>query len=246
MTLDREEILRSFEAWLDSVLAAEEPPQGLAGELLSTLVGAEPGPVGNGRSDLYSMWAAMTALTQEVKLQGRSFKQLSETLAPLANLAPELPEMERQAQERARREVLDVLLDLRDRLARGLDQVRAAREKMNDSMHSSWTARLLARIGAFRRAFETPAALEEAYQMNLERLDDTLAQFDVLEIACDGQPFDAKLMDAVDVEETDRRAEGTVLEVYRAGYEWKGEVHRPAHVKVARRPARPHSGENHE
>src|SRR5438105_11352412 len=84
------------------------------------------------------MWAAMTALTQEVKLQGRSFKQLSETLAPLANLAPELPEMERQAQERARREVLDVLLDLRDRLARGLDQVRAARERMNDPMQSSW------------------------------------------------------------------------------------------------------------
>jgi molecular chaperone GrpE (heat shock protein) len=42
-------------------------------------------------------------------------------------------------------------------------------------------------------------------------------------------------MHAVDVEETDQQAEGTVLEVYRAGYEWKGEVHRPARVKVARR-----------
>ena len=30
--------------------------------------------------DWYTMWAAMTALTQEVKLQGRAFKQLSETL----------------------------------------------------------------------------------------------------------------------------------------------------------------------
>jgi molecular chaperone GrpE (heat shock protein) len=244
--LDRETILRSFEAWLDSLLADEEPPQGLAGELLSTLVGAEPKPVSNGRCDLYSMWAAMTALTQEVKLQGRSFKQLSETLAPLANLAPELPEMERQAQERARREVLDVLLDLRDRLARGLDQVRAARERMNDPMQSSWIARLLARNRAFRRAFETPAALEEAYQMNLERLNDTLAQFDVQEIACDGQPFDPKSMDAVDVEETDQQAEGTVLEVYRAGYEWKGEVHRAAQVKVSRRPAGTHLGQNHD
>jgi len=244
--LDREEILRSFAAWLDRLLADEESPQGLGGELLSTLVGAEPKPVSNGRCDLYSMWAAMTALTQEVKLQGRSFKQLSETLAPLANLEPELPEMERQAQERARREVLDVLLDLRDRLARGLDQVRAARERMNDPMQSSWTARLLARNRAFRRAFETSAALEEAYQMNLERLDDTLAQFDVQEIACDGQSFDPRSMDAVDVEETDQQAEGTVLEVYRAGYEWKGEVHRPAQVKVSRRPAGTHPGENHD
>lgn len=246
MRLDREEILRRFEAWLDRLLAAEEPPQGLAGELLSTLVGAEPKPESNGRSDLYSMWAAVTAITQEVKFQGRSFKQLSETLAPLANLAPELAEMERQAQERARREVLDVLLDLRDRLARGLEQARAARERMNDSLESSWTARLLARHRAFRRALETRTALEEAHQMNLERLDDTLAQFDVQEIACDGQPFDPKSMDAVDVEETDQQDEGTVLEVYRAGYEWKGEIHRPAQVKVSRRPARTHPGENHE
>ena len=33
------------------------------------------------------MWAAVTALTQEVRLQGRSFKQLSESLAPVAILA---------------------------------------------------------------------------------------------------------------------------------------------------------------
>jgi molecular chaperone GrpE len=234
--LDRQEILRRFEVWLDSVLAAEEPPQGLADELLSSLGAEEPKSVSKGRCDLYSMWAAMTTATQEVKLQGRSFKQLSETLAPLAILAPQLPGMERQAQERARREMLDVFLDLRDRLARGLDQVRAARERMNDSMGSGWTARLLARNGSFRQALESVAALEEGYQMSLERLGDTLAQFGVQEIVCDGQPFDPKSMHAVDVEETDQEPEGRVLEVYRAGYEWKGEVHRPAQVKVARRP----------
>src|SRR3989442_7776080 len=67
--------------------------------------------------------------------------------------------------------------------------------------------------------------------MCMERLEDALAQFDVRKIACDGQPFDPKSMHAVDVEETDQEAEGTVLEVYRAGYEWMGEVHRPAQVK---------------
>src|SRR5207237_4604202 len=154
--LDREEILRRFEVCLVSSLAAEEPPQGLSAELLSSLA-AEPKPISNGRCDLYSMWAAMPALTQEVRLQGRSFKQLSESVAPITILAPQLPEMHREAQERARREVLDVFLDLRDRLARGLDQVRAARERMNDPMQSSWTARLLARNRAFRRAFETSA-----------------------------------------------------------------------------------------
>jgi hypothetical protein len=242
--LDREEILRRFEVWLDCVLATEDPPPGVGGDLLSSLLGTEPKPLNNGRCDLYSIWATMTALTQEVKLQGRSFKQLSETLAPLAILAPQLPEIERQAQELARREMLDVLLDLRDRLARGLDQVRGARERMDDSTRSSWTARLLGRNRAFRQALESVAALEEGYQIVVERLEDTLRQFEVQEIACEGQPFDPKSMHAVEVEETDQEAEGTVLEVYRAGYEWKGEVHRPAQVKVARRPAGQHTGEN--
>lgn len=235
VSLDREEILRRFEVWLGSVLAAEEPLQGLSAELLSSLT-AEPKPISNGRCDLYSMWAAVTALTQEVRLQGRSFKQLSESLTPIAILAPQLPEIHRAAQEQARREVLDVFLDLRDRLARGLDRVRASQKKMDDSLRSSWTVRLLARHPILRQAFESVTALEEGYQMSMERLVDTLAQFDVREIACEGERFDPKSMHAADVEETDKEAEGTVLEVYRAGYEWKGEVHRPAQVKVARKP----------
>jgi molecular chaperone GrpE (heat shock protein) len=235
VSLDRGEILHRFEVWLDSVLAAEEPPQGLSAELLSSL-GAEGKPISNGRCDFYSMWAAVTALTQEVRLQGRSFKQLSESLAPVAILAPQLPELHREAQESARREVLDVFLDLLDRLTRGLDQVRASQQRMDDSLRSSWTVRLLARHHTFRQAFENVTALQEGYQMSMERLKDALAQFDVREIACEGQRFDPKSMHAVEVEETDQEAEGTVLEVYRAGFEWKGQVHRPAQVKVARRP----------
>jgi molecular chaperone GrpE len=235
VNLDREEILRRFEVWLDSVLAAEEPPQGPSGELLSALLAAEPEAVGNEQCDLYSMWAAITALTQEVRLQGRSFKQLNEALAPLAILAPQLPDMRRETQQRARREVLDVFLDLHDRLVRGFDQVRASQEKMSHFLRSSWTARLLARHRAFLQAFETVEALREGYQMSIERLEDALTQFDVREIVCEGQRFDPKLMQAVDVEQSDEAAEGTVLEVYRTGYEWQGEVHRPAQVRVARR-----------
>ncbi len=242
VSLDREEILRRFEAWLDAVLAAEEPPQGIAAELLSCLA-AETEERGKDRCDLYSMWAAITALSQEVKLQGRSFKQLSETLAPVAELAPHLPEMQRKARESARREVLDALLDLRDRLGRGLDAARASQARMRDSLRSRWTARLLARHDTLRQASEGLAALEQGYRMSLERLNEVLAQFDVQEIPCQGQPFDPSSMHAVDVEETDEATEGTVVEVYRTGYAWKGEVHRPAQVRVARKPATTSSGD---
>jgi len=240
--VDREEILRRFEGWLDSVLALEEPPQGIAAELLSALT-VETGASDDGQCDLYSMWAAITALTQEVRLQGRTFKQLSETLAPVADLAPQLPEAQRKAEEQARREMLDVLLDLRDRLARGLDAARAGQTKMRESQLSTWAARLLARHASFRYASEALAALEEGYRMSLDRLDDVLAQFDVREISCLGQPFDPRSMHVVDVEETTEADEGTVVEVYRVGYEWQGAVHRPARVKVARSPVRVSPGD---
>ena len=77
--MSREEILRRFEKWLDSALAAEDPPRGVDAEILAALTGgdeaARPEPTAT-----YSLWAAMTALTQEVKLQGRSFKELNDTL----------------------------------------------------------------------------------------------------------------------------------------------------------------------
>lgn len=233
--MERDEILHRFEVWLDGVLSSEEVPQGIAAELLASLsAGAAAGP--EGQCDLYSMRAAVTSLTQEVKLQGRSFKQLSETLAPLADVAPQLAEMQREAQARARREMLDVLLDLRDRLGRGLEAARASQANTRATRQSSWQARLLARHALLRQASEGLTALVEGYRLSLERLDEVLAQFDVREIDCQGQPFDPGTMYAVEVEETDQATEGTVVEVYRAGYEWKGEVHRAAQVKVARKP----------
>jgi len=235
VNVDREEILRRFEAWLDRVLAAEESPQGIAAELLASL-SAAAAPDAEGQCDLYSMRSAVTSLTQEVKLQGRSFKQLNETLAPLADMALQLAEMQREAQERARREILDVLLDLRDRLGRGLEAARTSQAKMRATRQSNWQARLLARHSLLRQASEGLTALVEGYRLSLERLDEVLAQSDVREIDCQGQPFDAGTMYAVDVEETEQVTEGTVVEVYRAGYEWKGEVHRAAQVKVARKP----------
>src|SRR5208282_4948524 len=76
---ERDEILRRLEAVLDSALASEAEPAGIDPEIFSSVMtGAEDEAP---RCDSYQLWSAMTALTQEVKLQGRAFQELTHTLA---------------------------------------------------------------------------------------------------------------------------------------------------------------------
>ena len=82
-------ILQRFAGWLDDVLAEEKPLEGVAAELLAELYdGKESDTIGSrsGAYDLHSTLSAMTVLTQEIKLQSRAFKQLSEKMAPFAGL----------------------------------------------------------------------------------------------------------------------------------------------------------------
>jgi hypothetical protein len=211
--MDRSEILQRFEHWLDGALAEEDPPQGIPAEILAGDSG-ESAP-----TDWYTMWAAVTALTQEVKLQGRAFKQLSESLAV-------------EAERRGRKESLGALLEMRERLLRGLESVRG-REEAKPSL---WDRLFPERWRKIQHALDVVSALEDGYRLSLGYLDDLLFQFQVQPIECEGRQFDPRRMNAVDVEETDRAAEGTVLSVYRVGYEWNGELFRPAQVRVARRP----------
>ena len=213
--IDREEILRRFEARLDAALAREDAPRGIPEELL----GDGEAAVEESTVDRYRMWAALTALTQEVKLQARTFKQLSETLG-------------RDQEARSRKEVLDGLLELRERLLRGADAA-GAREKVAPVW---WDRIFRRRWERIRHALDVVDAMEQGYRLSLKSLDDLLARFEVRPIECQGEVFDPRLMSAVDVEETLDAPEGTVLAVYRTGYEWNGAVYRPAQVRVARRP----------
>jgi molecular chaperone GrpE len=213
--MDRSEILRRFEQWLDTTLADEGPPQGIPAEILAGDTAAE-----SSATDWYTMWAAMTALTQEVKLQGRAFKQMSETLAA-------------DAERRGRKESLAALMEMRERLLRGLEAARGRQE-----LKPGFLDRIFARRWReVEHALSVVRALEDGYRMTLSYLDDLLLQFQVQPIECEGRQFDPRRMHAVDVEETDQAAEGTVVFIYRAGYEWNGEVYRPAQVRVAKRPA---------
>jgi molecular chaperone GrpE len=212
--MDRSEILRRFEQYLDAAMSEEGPPAGIPVDILEGPSEAETSPM-----DWYTMWAAVTALTQEVRLQGRAFKQMGETLSA-------------DAERRSRKESLNGLLEMRERLQRGLEAV-SGRPVLQPVL---WDRIFRERWRQVQHALEVVEALEEGYRLSLGYLDDLLFQFQVRPIDCQGRKFDPRRMNAVDVEETEDAEEGTVVSVYRMGYEWNGELFRPAQVRVARRP----------
>lgn len=258
----RATILRRFEAWLDQTLAGGAPLEGLDAELLAELAreedpgeAAETAPPGY---DLYSLWSALTALREETRLQGRHFKQLSETLAPLTGLEDAVNaaltahgealdearrlgaqslaargERDRELRREAQRQAVLVMIDARDRLERGLASARAALEAMGAPVRSHLG---FLRFGAdiAQNAAAAARALQHGYELTLEALTEGLEQLGVRPLRCLGEPFDPRWMNAADLVETASVAEGTVLEVYRNGYSWNGEPLRAAQVKVAR------------
>jgi molecular chaperone GrpE len=240
--VDRDEILRRFEALLDTALAVEEPPSGIDADILSSVMaGADDD---SRRFDSYALWSAMTALTQEIKLQGRAFQELNHTLAAqpekigdeLRTLYTERERtVQRDTERRCRKEALRALIDLRDRLGRGRESVAARQAEMAATARAGWWARL------FSKRQDDPAggsvsALIRGYELGLERLDQTLDEFNAREIRCQGESFDPRRMNAIESEESAAVPPGVVLEVYLSGYEWNGEVLRPAQVKVSREP----------
>jgi hypothetical protein len=255
---DREELVRRFEALLDAALASENPPAGIDADILESVLSASADPAKDRDDaqdcDSYALWAAMTALTQEIKLQGRTFEELNRTLAAQAGkIADELRAvyaereraLRRETERRCRRDVVVALIDLRDRLARGRESVRVREQEIAAANRAGWLPRMLP--GVLGRTFSrhsasrhspapAVAALVRGYELAIERLDQTLDEFNVREIRCQGESFDPRRMNAIDSEESATVAPNAVLEVYRSGYEWDGEVFRPAQVKVSRAP----------
>ena len=240
--MTRAEILIRFEAWLDEALASEAAPQGVDAELLAAMEGgANPPEINPQGYDSYSLWSATTALTQEVKLQSRSFKDLAEAVssqsaAPADEMRVELA---READLKARRDILGGLIDLRDSLERG---VEAARQAVMPPLtappdNRTWLQKLVGTEAP--RAIEAGGseavkAMIKGYELTLERLDHLLGGFDARQIPCMGLAFDPRCMNAVDIEESDEDDDGRVKAVYRGGYEWNGDVFRTAQVRVAR------------
>jgi molecular chaperone GrpE len=260
-------ILERFSRWLDDVLAEEKPLEGLAAELFAELQeekGSDTVGTSENPYDLHSTWSAMTALTQEIKLQSRTFKQFSEKMALFEGLDESIKnllathretlsdarriaedgradrtrretEMKLAQRDRARRENIGVIIDIREALIIGLRSATESQGKLQEKRYRSRLEKIFMHKTADQNhQLEIVKSLQKGYRMGLDRIDETLQQLGVDEIVCQGNAFDARLMYAVDIEETGEASDGTVLEVYRTGYMIDNDVLRPAQVKVAR------------
>jgi hypothetical protein len=136
------------------------------------------------------------------------------------------------------KDIVDALIDIQDRLTRGLDTARHCLGHHQGNSVAGWMSRLRPRPA--RRQTEAVQALIKGYSLARDRVDGALRQIGVRPVECADAAFDPACMKAVDIDETAQAPEGMVLEVYRTGYWWDDAVHRPAEVRVAR--GRPQGG----
>jgi molecular chaperone GrpE len=133
--------------------------------------------------------------------------------------------------------------DLMDRLLRRQAEFdnfrrRAERERAEVSEYANTeTVRSIVPIlDDFERGLKLEAAGKE-YQRGMEliyqRLSDALKKLGLEPISAKGLQFDPHIHHAVEMAETDKVEDHTILEEYQRGYNFRGRLLRPAMVKVA-------------
>jgi len=117
---------------------------------------------------------------------------------------------------------------------------RAAREQRDfkDYAVAEAVQSLLPVLDSFERALKTAPAGEfrNGVELIYKQLADTLARLGVRPIAAQGEPFDPRHHEAVEVVESTAAADHHVLEELQRGYMLKERLLRPAMVRVAKHP----------
>ena len=136
--------------------------------------------------------------------------------------------------------------DLFERLARlqaEFDNYRKRAAKENseyrDYAVSDAARTLLPVVDSFALALKNSAAKPEDLRTGVElifkQLQDVLQKLNVERIPAQGEPFDPRVHEAIEMVETDEAPDHHVLEELQPGYRIKGRLLRPAMVRVAKK-----------
>ncbi|HEY2498735.1 MAG TPA: nucleotide exchange factor GrpE [Candidatus Angelobacter sp.] len=136
--------------------------------------------------------------------------------------------------------------DLFERLARlqaEFDNYRKRSAKENadfrDFAVSDAARALLPVIDSFTLALKNSAAkpedLRKGVELIFKQLQDVLQKLNIERIPAQGEPFDPRVHEAIEMVETDAAPDHHVLEELQPGYRIKGRLLRPAMVRVAKK-----------
>lgn len=147
---------------------------------------------------------------------------------------------ERIAQlERENADLKDQFLRLRAEFDNFRRRVVKEKEDLQEYASMEAVRPLLAIVDDFQRALAVECA-DSSYSKGMEliyqRMGETLRKMGLEPIEAAGQLFDPNLHHAIDMVKTAEAPDHTVLEVFQAGYLFKGKLVRPAIVKVAVEP----------
>lgn len=122
------------------------------------------------------------------------------------------------------------------------ERVRRERAEWTRQAVADFLADFLPAMDAFALArFEDPKLLEAVRLIEREFLR-VLAKWGAVPVETAGRKFDPLYHEAVAVQETAERPEGTILEEVRRGWRMGDRVIRPASVRIARPPSVPAGG----
>lgn len=210
----KDDLVAQFRRYLDGV-EETSPPQLEAGEA----------------TDLYTVFVELAALRNEVRRESRlvkdafdQFREVFQTLqSSQATLEQELQrahDREREQERALLRPLLLGLLDLRDRLAAGLQSPK---------LRIPW-------YGRWRRPVSPSESWQEGLAMTLRRLDQLLHERRVTAIEMLGRRFDPRLGRVIATRDEAGVDEGIVLEEVRTGFLWEDAPLRSAEV-IVNKPA---------
>lgn len=141
---------------------------------------------------------------------------------------------------RSREELVDGFLRLQSEFENYRRRVRRERERDRAMAGRDLVAALLPVLDALDAAVAMPArGGEDGYRRGVAQIHGQLlgilAEAGLEEVPGAGRPFDPELHEAVAAVEADGGEPGTVAAVAQKGYLYRGELLRPARVRVIRR-----------
>lgn len=214
----KERLIEEFRACLDD--------WDLADSSVSESEGARP------VVDLAVLFAELSVLRNEVRVQARQFKTTLDDLRALTEMLSEqnrrltrdlerAREAEGTAQRQTERRLLLDILDVRDRIASALGAFGAYRPGLLSRLAPTQT-RLVQGLG-------------EGISLTLGRIDDLLTERHVRPVEAVGGQFDPNIMRVLSTECDATRVVGEVLSEARRGYTRDDELLRLAEVIVNKR-----------